>query len=644
MLPKQKQTKALAFSSDKKQVKLLILFSFFIFFLIIFIYLSAFTQSKDVTFKYGQKTCVNQVTFFPDLYNNSNKDGLSAFSIASDSQIKILDLPIIAFKTCFIANSSPQVGAVSVDTSLFSGWLAKRTYNIVIPEHPDVDVASVMKPVSIKRPLVIGLSEADTTFSYDMTVNNKTTECAALDYSIYCDMSYFDLSHAKKYPVKITRSFNGQIVSTVLEGNIETISATSLVSSTITSGQVVYSNPKKIDLVFDKNIVDSKVSIERLDGDVSKSVTAVPSVVNKTVSLNLESSLQRSSSYRLTVNSVLADDGSTLEKPKVINFSVSGGPSVATVAPGAINLGLSGTITLQMDQAIDVNQNLNKYIKIDAASYSVSSNDNQIFINYSGVPMCTNIMATISSGLKSKYGISQEKSWSYNMRTTCHSVSTIGYSVEGRPILAYTFGSGATTILYTGSIHGNEMSTYYLMNEWINELEVNYYSIPSDKKIVVVPTINPDGNAANRRNNSNNVDLNRNFSTNDWQTDVFSPDNRLVPSGGGVAPMSEPESQAIAGLTMQLRPRLTMSFHGSAGYAIGNQYGDSADLAEAYSDLVGYANMTGVSGAFSYPITGTYDDWIREDCGLTSVLVELSSNYYSEFSRNKDALWAMAKS
>ena len=87
-----------------------------------------------------------------------------------------------------------------------------------------------------------------------------------------------------------------------------------------------------------------------------------------------------------------------------------------------------------------------------------------------------------------------------------------------------------------------------------------------------------------------------------------------------------------------------MSFHGSAGYAIANQAGDSAALASIYSQLSGYSNMTGNSSAFSYSITGTYDDWMRENYGFTSVLIELSSNSSSEFSRNKTALWAMARS
>jgi predicted deacylase len=198
-------------------------------------------------------------------------------------------------------------------------------------------------------------------------------------------------------------------------------------------------------------------------------------------------------------------------------------------------------------------------------------------------------------------------------------------------------------VLYVGSIHGNEYSTKYLLDEWIDELETNANNIPDNRKLVVVPLLNPDGLARSSRYNAGGIDLNRNFPTEDWQKNVYSPSNQLITGGGGSTSLSEPESKAIANLSTQLRPILTMSFHGSAGYAIANQAAGSAALAAKYAQMTGYNNMTGVSGAFSYPITGTYDDWLREKYGLKSILIELSSNTYSEFSRNKAALWEMVK-
>jgi hypothetical protein len=104
------------------------------------------------------------------------------------------------------------------------------------------------------------------------------------------------------------------------------------------------------------------------------------------------------------------------------------------------------------------------------------------------------------------------------------------------------------------------------------------------------------------------------------------------------------ESQALASYTIALQPRLVMSYHSQAGYAMGNLAGDSAALAATYAKLSGYKNTTGSTSAFGYAITGSYDDWLAEIQGITSVLVELTSHTNSEFSRNKPAMWAMARS
>jgi predicted deacylase len=207
---------------------------------------------------------------------------------------------------------------------------------------------------------------------------------------------------------------------------------------------------------------------------------------------------------------------------------------------------------------------------------------------------------------------------------------------------AYTFGSGGKAILFTGTIHGNELSAKYLMEAWIRELDAN--TVPSGRRIVVVPVINPDGVAAGSRYNSRGVDLNRNYDTSDWEKNVETVNGDPKPGGGGKSPGSEKETKAMMALTQQLQPALTMSYHSSAAYAIGNTCGDSRSLAAKYSELTGYRNMTGVSGAFSYQITGTYDDWICERLGLASVLVELATSYDAEFGRNQAALWAMARS
>ena len=77
----------------------------------------------------------------------------------------------------------------------------------------------------------------------------------------------------------------------------------------------------------------------------------------------------------------------------------------------------------------------------------------------------------------------------------------------------------------------------------------------------------------------------------------------------------------------------------------GNQAGDSAQLAAQYASMVDYRNGTGSSSeVFDYEITGTYDDWLAEKMGIPSMVIELGSNTFRDFSHHRAAFWAMAKS
>lgn len=209
---------------------------------------------------------------------------------------------------------------------------------------------------------------------------------------------------------------------------------------------------------------------------------------------------------------------------------------------------------------------------------------------------------------------------------------------------AYYFGNGGTTVMYTGAIHGNEYSTYALMQAWIQELEANARSIPKNKTIVVVPQVNPDGFASGSRYNARNVDLNRNFATGDWRKDITTVNNTPFKGGGGKVAMSEKETQALAGFASRTRPALILSYHSIGGVVAANQAGRSSALAAQYASQAGYANVTGNSdNTFEYSVTGTADDWYAQKLGVPSILIELASHSYHEFDRNRAAMWAMAR-
>lgn len=133
--------------------------------------------------------------------------------------------------------------------------------------------------------------------------------------------------------------------------------------------------------------------------------------------------------------------------------------------------------------------------------------------------------------------------------TTVIGTRTLGRSVRGRAIRAYRLGEENAGIraVVLGSMHGNEKAGMAVVDSLRNGNPVH------DIDLWVVPTINPDGVAANDRHNARGVDLNRNFP------------HQWAPLSGnyysGPKPLSEPESRALAGFLARVKPHFVVSFH-----------------------------------------------------------------------------------
>lgn len=129
-----------------------------------------------------------------------------------------------------------------------------------------------------------------------------------------------------------------------------------------------------------------------------------------------------------------------------------------------------------------------------------------------------------------------------------YQVQVIGHSLRGRPIRVWHLGeSGRPVVLLIASMHGDEAAPAQILN-----------TIRAGQAIMgvdlwVLPTYNPDGVAAHRRQNARGVDLNRNFPYR-W-ADLDGP----VESGS--RPASEPETRAVMALLKRIRPDRIVSFH-----------------------------------------------------------------------------------
>lgn len=601
-----------------------------------------FLLEKPVQFSYKSETCASQFVFFPSIQKASSQN---IINVSYKNSIKIGDFILASKKVCFSSIEIPKIGNQKISVSPFGSSLFKKTFNLFVPKPPVVSAQILEKPISTVKPLILPMTDDDFFYDYKLEIDEYSIKCPVEKSSIACDVSKFNLVHGHDYALSLVRMLRLDEVEVILNKTIKTIDATELTKSSVTQDQVIYDNTKNFIFEFNKDISDLDISLLKNNGDIFEPSDIKLSIDGATVKIESTDDLVRDSIYSVLIKNLLAKDGSSLSEDIRIVFRVSDGPKVKSVNSGYVGLPTDHSFLMYFDQQIDNLQSLYSYIEVIGLSdYNITKGNDWISINYTNANKCSYITINLLPGIKNQFGIESTKAWQYNTKTLCHTKEIIGYSVAGRPIVAYNYGSGDRPIMYIGSIHGNEKSTYYLMNDWINELELNAHKIQSDKKIIVIPSLNPDGLFANVRNNNNNIDLNRNFPTDDWQADVYAPNNQLIIGGGGVNPISEPESLAIVNYLNQINPILILSYHSTANCIIANEAGNSIELASKYASLSGYRNTTGEIGTFGYSITGSFDTWLQEKRNIASLIIELSSISNSQFNRNIDALWAMANS
>ncbi|HEY3773747.1 MAG TPA: M14 family zinc carboxypeptidase [Solirubrobacteraceae bacterium] len=126
----------------------------------------------------------------------------------------------------------------------------------------------------------------------------------------------------------------------------------------------------------------------------------------------------------------------------------------------------------------------------------------------------------------------------------------IGHSVQGRPLVAWAYGqpTAPRKVLVIGVIHGNEQAGLAITRA------LRRQPVPRGVQLWVLPELNPDGVAADTRQNADGVDLNRNFPFR-WR---YSSDPTF---DSGPRPASEPETRAAMRLVARIHPAVTITYH-----------------------------------------------------------------------------------
>ena len=188
--------------------------------------------------------------------------------------------------------------------------------------------------------------------------------------------------------------------------------------------------------------------------------------------------------------------------------------------------------------------------------------------------------------------------------------TSIGTSVQGRPILLASFGSGSRRVLYVGGMHGSEFGAP-VAEAFAAFLASHPAAVPRGTRIDVIGCLNPDGRAAGRRGNANAVDLNRNLPASNW---------RAIRHDGctaGPAAGSEPETKALLARLGE-GYALVVALHSQGGIIDYDGPG-----AEAIARRVSAASGMPVRRIGTY--TGSLGAYVPERLGVPLVTLELSA-------------------
>ncbi len=609
-----------------------------VFSVLVITYALIFGIPKKVAFSYGGDTCARQLVLLPSLQSKKSE----TFDVTIKDELKIGSFAYAATKVCVTPKQAPETGKYNASIGLLGGWFAAKQFAVEVANPPEARTSDIVgKMISTALPLQVKLSSPDTIHSYEIAIADKQTDCKTEESLVSCDIAQLQLSPGSEYTATLYRSFNESNKTKVLEGKVETLLPIKMQSSSLTEGKIVYDMPKEFSFVFDKPVESADFTVERKNGETTEKVAAEARFEDKTLFVTLAADLPRKAEFNITIKQAIADNGSSLEAPISVNFATSGGPKPASISVGTTGVPQSAQIIVTLDQPIKEGVDINKFARVEGVSGSVKQRSPTELVYSIQGGLCVAFSLILDKGLESGSNKEVSEAWKFEARTICGTSSVIGYSTKGRAIMAYYFGNGGTTILFTGGIHGTEGSSYTTMQAWVTHLMSNGYKIPADKRVVIVPNVNPDGIAAGTRNSATNVNLGRNFPTANWKADIETTSG-ILKNGGGTSAASEPETKALIALTKQLQPRLEVSFHSQGRLVGANKFGDSVSVGATYAGLVGYQTMFyDAEAVMGYPMTGEYEDWMGESMGTPAILIELPSHSGNYLSSQLNALMRM---
>ncbi|MBE7708316.1 MAG: murein peptide amidase A [Cyanobacteria bacterium SIG27] len=170
-------------------------------------------------------------------------------------------------------------------------------------------------------------------------------------------------------------------------------------------------------------------------------------------------------------------------------------------------------------------------------------------------------------------------------------------------------------ILIIGAFHGDEPQGEYFINSYLEKSPIS-----GKNSLYFIPKLNPSG----VRKNANEVDLNRNFPTKNWE--LGEKNSNYF---GGEKPASEKETKYLVDLINRNDFGAIITIH--APYKTVNYDGPAQELAEKISNIIGYP----VSSDIGYATPGSFGTYCGKERSIPTITIEIDEEEKMELLNEK---------
>lgn len=180
------------------------------------------------------------------------------------------------------------------------------------------------------------------------------------------------------------------------------------------------------------------------------------------------------------------------------------------------------------------------------------------------------------------------------------------------------------TVLIIGVVHGDEPQGKFLIENYLqqprpmreredfqNEERVLENRVRGNR-MLFIPCLNPDGVELKTRQNANEIDINRNFPTQNWEKIPFAGEYY-----GGETPASEIETKFVMRIIEEFKPDAILTLH--TPFKVVNYDGPAEEIAQKISEIIAYP----VKSDIGYVTPGSFGTYAGIERNIPTITLEL---------------------